>query len=140
MLKSTYDYILVFGSLSIAVLASYTALAVVSRISRPSARGHRMLWLAGGAAAMGLGIWSMHFIGMLAFSLSIPLGYDVAITIGSLLVAVLISYLGLDIGTRGRLSWRQIAVSGALMGFGISGMHYAGIAALKMTPSIQYRL
>jgi len=83
---SSYNFLLVGASLFVAILASYTALDMAGRITTAQGRAARW-WLAGGASAMGIGIWSMHFIGMLAFSLPIPLGYDPGITFLSLLIA-----------------------------------------------------
>lgn len=75
MLQSSYDAVLVVSSFVVAILASYTAVSMASQISKTSGNV-MLLWLGGGAFAMGLGVWSMHFIGMLAFSLPIELGYD----------------------------------------------------------------
>ncbi|WP_309248380.1 MHYT domain-containing protein, partial [Salmonella enterica] len=87
---ANYDKPLVVVSLLVAILASYTALDMAERINTTSHLHSRAarFWLAGGAVAMGLGIWSMHFIGMLAFRLPIALGYDVWITTLSLLIAI----------------------------------------------------
>ncbi|WP_305889145.1 MHYT domain-containing protein, partial [Pseudomonas sp. HMWF006] len=88
MLIGSYSYTLVFISLCVAILASYTALDLTGRIA--TSRGRAVhFWTAGGALAMGVGVWSMHFIGMLAFKLPIDLGYDIGITALSLLIAVL---------------------------------------------------
>ncbi|HUA79691.1 MAG TPA: EAL domain-containing protein [Dyella sp.] len=137
-MPSTYNPLLVVISLLVATLASYTALDLASRISMLKQSGSRHAWLAGGAAAMGVGIWSMHFVGMLAFSLPIPLGYDPAITGYSLLIAMFVSWFALYVVTRAQLRLRGIAVGGVLMGFGIAGMHYTGMAALRMEPGIEY--
>jgi diguanylate cyclase (GGDEF)-like protein len=88
---------------------------------------------------MGTGIWSMHFIGMLAFSLPIPLGYDFAITACSLIIAMIVSYFALVQVARPTLSARRLVTGGLLMGFGIAGMHYTGMAAMQMQPGIHYR-
>jgi len=87
MLESSYNAILVVFSFLVAILASYTALSMASQISKTRGRTAAW-WLGGGAFAMGLGIWSMHFIGMLAFSVPIELGYDPWLTLLSLLVAI----------------------------------------------------
>ena len=87
---------------------------------------------------MGIGIWSMHFIGMLAFSLPIPLGYDLAATGYSLLIAILLSYFVLYIVTRAKLTLPHIITGGTLMGSGIAGMHYIGMAAMRIQPGIHY--
>lgn len=137
MLDPSYDTLLVVVSLLVAIFASYTALAMASRIN--ATRGKAMLvWLSGGALAMGIGIWSMHFIGMLAFSLPIALGYDLGITILSLLIAVSASAFALWRINQPQLSIMQLSGSAVLMGIAIAAMHYTGMAALRMTPAIHY--
>jgi hypothetical protein len=91
IMPSTYNFWLVLVSLAVATLASYTALDLAGRISLLTGSRLRHAWLAGGATAMGVGIWAMHFIGMLAFSLPIPLGYDAGITCYSLAIAIVVS-------------------------------------------------
>jgi len=137
-MHGTYNLWLVALSLVVATLASFTALDLSGRLSLLTQAGLRRAWLAGGAAAMGIGIWSMHFIGMLAFSLPIALGYDLVITAGSLVIAVLVSYFALFVITRAKLTPRRLVAGGILMGFGIAGMHYTGDAAMRMKPGIQY--
>ncbi|MFM0159602.1 putative bifunctional diguanylate cyclase/phosphodiesterase [Paraburkholderia sediminicola] len=137
-MHSTYSFWLVALSLVVATLASYTALDLAGRISRLTQSRARHAWLAGGAAAMGVGIWSMHFIGMLAVSLPIPLGYDLAITSYSLVIAILVSWFALYVVTRVKLSPLRLITGGILMGFGIAGMHYTGMAAMQMEPGIHY--
>src|SRR5881392_2601677 len=83
----TYNGWLVTLSYLIAVVASFTALELGSRVTLSARRAARV-WLIGGALAMGIGIWSMHFVGMLAFHLGVPLAYDVPTTLVSLLPAV----------------------------------------------------
>ncbi|WP_229797363.1 putative bifunctional diguanylate cyclase/phosphodiesterase [Jeongeupia chitinilytica] len=95
-------------------------------------------WLAGGAFAMGLGIWSMHFIGMLAFSLPIPLGYDPLITLLSLLAAVIASAFALWLVCQPTLPFQRLVFGALLMGSGIAAMHYTGMAAMRMLPGIRY--
>jgi diguanylate cyclase (GGDEF)-like protein len=137
-MHGTYNLWLMALSLVVATLASFTALDLSGRISQLAQTGLRHAWLAGGATAMGVGIWSMHFIGMLAFSLPIPLGYDPGITAGSLAIAVLVSYFALYVITRAKLTLGRLVAGGILMGFGITGMHYTGDAAMRMQPGIQY--
>ncbi|MEX3959105.1 PAS domain S-box protein [Trinickia sp. EG282A] len=137
-MSGTYNPLLVFVSFVVAFLASYTAIELSSRISLlPQARG-RTSWLVGGAIAMGIGIWSMHFIGMLAFALPIPVGYDLSTTAASLLIAVLASLVALITVTRGTLSRARLGAAGTLMGLGIAGMHYTGMSAMEMSPPIHY--
>ncbi|GKS69015.1 hypothetical protein W03_10190 [Nitrosomonas sp. PY1] len=132
MYTTTYDYWLVVSSFLVATLASYTALDLSSHITELAGRRIRHIWLVGGAAAMGIGIWSMHFIGMLAFSLPIPLGYDLVTTGYSLIIAIFFSYLVLYGVTQTQLTSFRLIVSGILMGIGISAMHYTGMAAMQM--------
>ncbi|WP_321923760.1 histidine kinase [Burkholderia sp. BCC1998] len=137
-MHGTYNLLLVLLSLVIATLASYTALDLAAFISLLDDPRLKRAWLAGGAAAMGTGIWSMHFVGMLALSLPIPLGYALPDTGASLAIAVLVSYFALNVVTRARLSRRHLLAGGALMGAGIVGMHYTGMAAMRMAPDIRY--
>ena len=134
----TYNYWLVALSLIVATLASYTALDLSGYISVLTRSKLRNAWLLGGAAAMGTGIWSMHFVGMLSFSLPTPLGYDFTTTLYSLLIAILFSYSVLYVVTQTTLTIPRLLIGGSLMGFGISGMHYTGMAAMEMQPAIHY--
>ncbi|KFX27685.1 putative bifunctional diguanylate cyclase/phosphodiesterase [Ralstonia solanacearum] len=137
MLVGSYHPLLVLLSLFVAILASYTALDMAGRIA--TARGRAVpWWLAGGACAMGLGIWSMHFVGMLAFSLPIPLGYDPWITLASLLIAVGLSAFALWLVCQRRLPWPRLGGGAVLMGAGVAAMHYTGMAAMRMAPGIRY--
>src|ERR671926_74730 len=95
-MATTYNYWLVFLSLLVAILASYTALDLATRITA-SRGGAAKAWLVGGAFSMGIGIWSMHFVGMLAFHLPIPMGYDVWITLASMVIAMIVSGFALYI-------------------------------------------
>jgi diguanylate cyclase (GGDEF)-like protein len=97
-----------------------------------------LLWLLGGAVAMGTGIWSMHFIGMLAFSLPIALAYDIPTTIASLFIAIVASGFALGVANRPRISFGHLSVAAVLLGSGISAMHYVGMAAIQITPMITY--
>ncbi|WP_236200024.1 putative bifunctional diguanylate cyclase/phosphodiesterase [Pseudomonas pseudonitroreducens] len=137
MLTGSYDPALVLISLCVAMLASYTALDLAGRIA--TTRGWPVpLWIGGGGVAMGIGVWSMHFIGMLAFSLPIALGYDLTLTLLSLAIAVLSSGFALALVSQDRLPLWQL-LSGALaMGAGISCMHYLGMYAMLMQPGIDY--
>ncbi|WP_262071866.1 bifunctional diguanylate cyclase/phosphodiesterase [Stenotrophomonas sp. Marseille-Q5258] len=136
-MSGTYSQSLVVFSLLVAILASYTALDMAGRLASTQGRVARW-WLAGGAVAMGLGIWSMHFIGMLAFDLPIPVGYDLAITLYSLAVSVGASAYALWLVSRPHLPWARLGAGAVLMGLGIAAMHYLGMAALQMQPGITY--
>ncbi len=137
MLIGSYSPSLLAISLCVAILASYTALDLSGRIS--TAKGRAVyLWIAGGAIAMGIGVWSMHFIGMLALRLPFALGFDVGITALSLLIAVLSSGFALWLVSQPRLPAWQLAFGALVMGAGIASMHYTGMAAMRMTPGIDY--
>jgi len=137
-MSGSYNAYLVLCSLAIAILASYTALHMAGHVAAASHARSPRGWIAGGACAMGLGIWSMHFVAMLALRLPIPLGYDLALTLHSMLVAVAASALALWLVSRAHMAWRTWAGGSLLMGGGIALMHYMGMAALHMQPSIDY--
>jgi diguanylate cyclase (GGDEF)-like protein len=133
----TYDYWMVILSIAVAILASYAALNLATRITASKGVTART-WLLGGAFSMGTGIWSMHFLGMLAFSLPIPMGYDIPVTLLSMLIAILVSGFALYVVSRETLRLPRLLVAGALMGTGIAAMHYTGMAAMQMSPPIVY--
>ena len=137
MLESSYNEVLVACSIVVAILASYTALNTASRVSSASGRT-AVLWLVGGSFAMGFGIWSMHFVGMLAFSLPIDLGYNVPLTLLSLLIAIASSALALYLVCQDKLPLGRLLSGGILMGLGIASMHYTGMEAMLMNPYIFY--
>lgn len=136
-MQSYYDYWLVTLSVILAFFASFAALSLASRI--PYVKKEKIPhWLIGGSFAMGTGIWSMHFIGMLAYHLPIKISYDPAITVFSVFIAVLASGTALFIMKKGEGSKPRLYLSSLVMGIGISGMHYSGMAAMKMQPPISY--
>jgi len=136
-MTGSYSQSLVLFSLLVAILASYTALDMAGRLATTQGRVARW-WLAGGATAMGLGIWSMHFIGMLAFKLPIPIGYDLVITFYSLAVSVGASAYALWLVSRPLLPTHRLVAGAVLLGLGIATMHYLGMAAMRMQPGIDY--
>ena len=128
---------LVLLSVLTAMIGSFTALTHAQRMRENS--GHSAwLWMIAGGITLGLAIWSMHFIGMLAFHLPIPLGYDLPLTLLSALPAIAAAMLGFYVLREPDISTVRIIVSGLLMGMGISIMHYTGMAALRMSPPISY--
>lgn len=132
-----YDYRLVALSVVIAICASYVALDLAGRIT--AARGQiRVAWLAGGATAMGLGIWSMHYVGMLAFSLPVPVKYDWPTVLLSLLAANFASAVALFVVSRPKMGWVRAFIGSAIMGCGISAMHYIGMAAMRLPAMCSY--
>jgi len=137
MLIGQYTFSLVLISVLVAILASYTALDLVGRIGSATGKAV-MMWIGGGALSMGIGIWSMHFIGMLAFQLPIDLGFDLGLTLLSLLIGILSSGFALWLVSHERVPVLHILFGALLMGLGISAMHYTGMAALRMQPGIDY--
>ncbi|MGH8446151.1 MAG: MHYT domain-containing protein, partial [Solimonas sp.] len=133
-LAGHYDTGLVALSYLVASFAAYSAIDLAHRIYRNPER--QWLWIALGAAAMGSGIWSMHFIGMQAFSLPIELGYDLARTLGSLVAAIAVAALALYVASRKEMGAKAVAIGAVLMGIGICVMHYSGMYAMKMAPGI----
>jgi NO-binding membrane sensor protein with MHYT domain/signal transduction histidine kinase/FixJ family two-component response regulator len=132
-----YDLSLVVASVLIASFASYVALDLAKRV-RDADRNVAMAWWVGGSIAMGTGIWSMHFVGMLAFSLPIALGYTRLLTFVSWAAAVAVSAVALGLAGRGSLTLARLAGGSLAMSAGICAMHYTGMAALDMLPPIQW--
>ena len=130
-LIGSYNYALVALSVLIAMFASYAALDLAGRVT--AAGGWtRAVWLLGGAGAMGTGIWSMHYIGMLAFILPIPVAYHWPTVLLSLLAAILASVIALYVVSRQKMSASRAVAGSALMGAGIASMHYIGMAAMRL--------
>ncbi|RIX51470.1 EAL domain-containing protein [Paenibacillus nanensis] len=129
-----YDIALVVFSYLVAVVASYTVLDLVGRISTSVGR-FRWLWLLFGAAGMAMGVWSMHFIGMLAFSLHVPVAYDLITVVESYIAILAGSFLSLIVVGRERLEVRHLLGGGLLLAAGIVAMHYWGMEAMQINIS-----
>ncbi len=137
IMVGSYNHGLVVLSVLIAILASYTALNLAGRIT--VVRGFlRFAWLTGGAVAMGTGIWSMHYIGMLAFYLPVPVRYDWPTVLLSLFAAVVASFVALFVVSRRRMGWPQALVGSVFMGGGIATMHYIGMEAMRLPAMCSY--
>ena len=131
-LIGSYNYSLVALSVLIAIFASYAALDLAGRVT--AARGWtRAVWLLGGAGAMGTGIWSMHYIGMLAFILPIPVAYHWPTVLLSLFAAILASVIALYVVSRHKMGPLGALTGSVLMGAGIASMHYIGMAAMRLS-------
>ncbi|MDV5138530.1 hypothetical protein CYR40_00890 [Chimaeribacter arupi] len=137
MLASSYNDVLVLFSFIVAILASYTALDMVGRVTTTDRTASRW-WLGGGSVAMGIGIWSMHFIGMLAFSLPVSISYDPLITGLSMLIAIASSLFALWFVTAAALTLPRLVAGSLILGCGIAGMHYTGMAAMSVMPGMNY--
>src|SRR5438270_1248713 len=137
VVAGTYNPYLVALSILVASVASYTALDLGGHVA--GARGlARRVWLAAAAITMGGGIWSMHFIGMLAFVMPIAMSYDIRLTILSLLVAIFVTGGGFYVISRQRASPLRLVLSGIFMGLGIAAMHYTGMAAMRGHAELSY--
>ncbi|HSZ63253.1 MAG TPA: MHYT domain-containing protein [Terriglobales bacterium] len=136
-LIGSYNYALVALSVFIAMFASYAALDLASRVTAASGWS-RALWVLGGAGAMGTGIWSMHYIGMLAFILPIPVAYHWPTVLLSLLAAILASVVALYVVSRQRMNASRAVAGSLLMGAGIACMHYIGMAAMRLSAICQF--
>ena len=124
-------------SVLIAILASFAALDLAGRVAQSRGRA-QLNWLAGGAVAMGIGIWSMHYVGMLAFHLPVPVLYHVPTVLISLLAAVLASAVALRVVSRRSMTPVQAISGSVVMGLGISAMHYTGMAAMRLPGTTHY--
>lgn len=134
-MPSSYDLFVVAASFAIAMLASYVTLDLARRV-RTAQRHIGMAWWATGSIVMGTGIWSMHFLGMQAFRLPIEIGFSSGLTLLSWLAAVAASAMALQLASRENFGTARLALGALVMGAGISGMHYIGMAAMEMAPGI----
>ena len=137
MMSGTYDYWLVALSFGISVVTAYTAIAMVERVTS-YAGAQRYVWLGGGALSVGTGIWCMHYIGMLAFRLSIPVRYHWPTVALSLLISMLASLVLLFAVSRQRTGGWTPYLGSAVAGGGIACMHYVGMAAMRMQATCAY--
>ncbi len=136
-LAGTYDFGLVCVSVVIAIMAAYAALDLGERVT--AARGRlRLIWLSGGAFAMGTGVWSMHYVGMLAYTLPVPVLYHWPTVLVSFAAAVLAAAIALTLVGGDKLTWTRIALGGLLMGCGIASMHYIGMEAMRLRGMCHY--
>src|SRR5579864_2921837 len=136
-LTGSYDYNEVARSVLIAIVASYAALDLTSRVT--AARGRvRLAWLSGGAIAMGIGIWAMHFKGMLALCLPVPVEYHWPTVLASLLVAILASGVALYVASCRQMGLVAALTGSIFMATGIAGMHYIGMAAMRLPAITRY--
>lgn len=135
----TYNLGLVATSVVIAILAAFVALSISGRIVAATTRRARYAWASAGAISMGGGIWSMHFVGMLAFSLPCGITYEPAGTIFSMIPGMLASGIALNaISKPDEPGLGRLSVSAVLMGAGIAAMHYSGMAAMQPEALLRY--
>lgn len=132
-----YDPALIALSLAVAIIGSYAGLHMVERMVLLSGAVRKSI-LAASAVAIGVSIWSMHFIGMLALQLPITINYDILTTLISALVSILMTGVGLALVSYGRVTPLKLAAAGIAMGGGISTMHYVGMSAVRANCTIAY--
>src|SRR5436190_7390219 len=135
-----YNPWLVAVSIFIAVLSSFVALAVSSRMNAAATWQARWAWVSAGACSMGGGIWGMHFIGMLAFSLPCGIDYNPLGTLASMIPGIVASGVALHvISRRSEPSLARVIVGAVLMGAGIGTMHYSGMAAVESEAMMRFQ-
>jgi diguanylate cyclase len=137
-LATHYTFGLVVVSVLISIAASFAALSLSDRVRAATTIGPRRFWSASGSVAMGVGIWSMHYLGMLALKLPVPVLYFWPIVLLSLFLAIAASSVALTVVSRERLTARTLLAGGLLMGAGIGAMHYTGMAAMRSSAMEQY--
>ncbi|GEM_PF-369121 len=138
LLTGRHDPALVALSVAVAVLTSTLALHLSGQARDAQTALSRRLALTSAGVALGAGIWAMHFIGMLSFTLCTTVGYDIAVTLLSMLPAMAASWLALSLLSHPHVTRRQLLLGGVLVGAGIGTMHYMGMAAMRMAPLLRY--
>lgn len=139
IMVGTYDPTLVILSYIVATFASYVALDITGRLrDLHNTQLALTLWLIGGAVAMGAGIWSMHFIGMLAFKMPMDMGYDPSLTLLSMMVAIGASAFALYLLKATVINNLRLILGGIVLGFAIAAMHYTGMEAMRVSMNIHY--
>jgi len=133
-----YNYGLIFLSVSIAVFASYTALFVAQFAEQTEDRKRHFTLLTLGGVTLGVGVWSMHFIGMLGFSIPCGVRYDPWVTAFSMVPGILAGIFSLHLISRRNKSTRMLLVGGVIFGGGIGLMHYSGMAGMRMDAFLRY--
>lgn len=138
-IQCIHDPLLVILSYVVSVLGSFTALQLAIAIPNAINAGQRWRAVAAAGVAMGGGaIWAMHFIAMLACQMNVEVTYDLPITLGSAVIAVVSCMAGLAIAGTGLFNWGKLIIAGVLMGLGVTGMHYAGMSAMLMPADTVY--
>ncbi|RFB65806.1 MULTISPECIES: EAL domain-containing protein [unclassified Herbaspirillum] len=137
-MAGSYNLLLICFSLFVATLASYTVLEIAERISSQETARYRRMWLAGGALVFGVGIWSTHFTGMLAFQLPINVGYNAFFTGISLLLCIGLSFYLLHRSTQRRLRWPRMLADGVALGGGMAVVHWLGLHSMQILPAVRY--
>ncbi len=136
-LVGSYNTYIVVLSIFIAIFASYSALSITARITRETGRP-RLYWILAGSFVMGTGIWATHFVGMLAFHLNMTVKYNLGLTLLSMMVSVIASWIAFYFSLSKKIGWVKFAVGGFTMGSGIVLMHFVGMEAMRMPAHVSY--
>jgi PAS domain S-box-containing protein len=137
VLVGSYDYRLVALSVLISILAAYAAHDLAERVTVAHG-GARLSWLIGGATASGIGTWSMHYTGMLAFTLPVPVLYDWPTVLVSLLPALFAFTVALFVVSRREIGSLRILGGGVFIGGGIASLHYTAMGAMRLPAMCRY--
>ncbi|KAF6656716.1 EAL domain-containing protein [Enterobacteriaceae bacterium EKM102V] len=138
MLATSYDSFIVIVSILVAMLASFTALDMAGRVVHSTGKV-ALVWLFGGGFSMGIGIWAMHFIGMLSMNMDMVMSYNASLTALSAAIAVCASIFALWLVCHSDLPWPRLAGGALILGSGVVAMHYTGMAALMFSPGIVWQ-
>ncbi|BCO19429.1 hypothetical protein KUC3_22860 [Alteromonas sp. KC3] len=140
LIEGFYNLPLVLLSLIVAIFASFMAFNVAGQAAVTEEKSRKNILLGTGSLALGGGIWSMHFLGMTAFDLCLPVDYNVSITALSALPGIAAAWVALNLLIRSKITVHEIVIGGILVGAGIGTMHYSGMAAMEMAPLLRYDL
>lgn len=140
LIEGLYNLPLVLLSLIVAIFASFMAFNVAGQAAVTEEKSRKNILLGTGSLALGGGIWSMHFLGMTAFDLCLPVDYNVSITALSALPGIAAAWVALNLLIRSKITVHEIVIGGILVGAGIGTMHYSGMAAMEMAPLLRYDL
>ncbi|MEL4237048.1 MHYT domain-containing protein [Shewanella xiamenensis] len=138
LLNVYYDPLLVTISIFIAIFSAFMAFQVATQAARTQSKSRQQIMLFTGSLVLGGGVWSMHFIGMLAFNLCTPVSYQFGLTALSVLPSIAASWVALSLLSQPRIRFPQVLIGGVLVGVGIGVMHYVGMAAMDMAPLLRY--
>lgn len=139
MLHVSWDPVLIGISFVVAFIASFIALDSAGKVAI-SSRRESTFWRLSGGATLGMGIWSMHFIGMLAMKMSMPINYHFSLTAFSFLIALISATLAINIAISGQtLSTRRLIVATSLLSTGVVTMHYVGMVAIVEHVAIRWQ-
>ncbi|MFD3492218.1 MHYT domain-containing protein [Streptomyces sp. NPDC058690] len=134
----SYGMVTPAAAFLMACLGAALGLRCTTRSLRTE-RSFKAGWLALGATSIGSGIWTMHFIAMMGFSVDeVPIGYDVPITFASLAVAIVMVGIGIFIVGYQGVTWMAMVTGGTITGLGVATMHYLGMAGMRLSGQFEY--